>query len=209
MKKSPRALSKWIAVFLCVIIAILYFAGFRITYAPNLENSWDAISACAGWAGAIASAIAILVAIDIPRRIAEQQNNISLFDKRYSAFNALSFLVSVVNPIIEGKVKDNNHSFYLDNIAETFDSVSITREVVSGCKDPASVYVRLIFEAGKVKYLFELEEMDAVLEFLLAVDQYITDVHKDESADETNLRTLYAKLQNDEIIEKLEAQLKI
>ena len=209
MKKTSRALSKWIVVLLCGIISILYFAGFRITYAPNLENSWDAISACAGWCGAIMSAIAIFVAIDIPKKIAEQQNNISLFEKRYSAFNTLAFLLSVVKPIIEGELEDKNHCFYLDNMVETFDSISITREGISGCKDPASVYVRLIFEAGKIKYLFELKEFDVVIDFLYAFDQYLTDVHKVESADETALKTIYTKLQNDKIIDKLEAQLKI
>ena len=77
---------------LCILLAellvalVLWFLGFRITYAPTLENSWDAISACAGWAGAIFSLIAILVAIQIPKKIAEQQNRITLFEKRHAFY---------------------------------------------------------------------------------------------------------------------------
>lgn len=37
------------------ILVGLYFLGFRITYDPKLENSWDAISAFGQWAGVAAS----------------------------------------------------------------------------------------------------------------------------------------------------------
>lgn len=80
----------WIvaAIFLteAVILTILWCCGFKITYSPDLESGWDAISACAGWASVIASFVAILVAIRIPIVIAKQQNDISLFEKRSSFY---------------------------------------------------------------------------------------------------------------------------
>lgn len=77
------------------------------------------------------------------------------------------------------------------------------------CKEKSDVYIRLIFEAGKIKYVFELEKMEIVIDFLLVVDQYISDVYKDKSVDETVLRDVYTKLYREEILDKLESQLKI
>lgn len=68
------------------LLGFLYHIGFRITYAPKLENSWDAISACAAWAGVGASFVAIWFAIRVPKKIAEEQNKIALFEKRYECF---------------------------------------------------------------------------------------------------------------------------
>lgn len=83
---------------LCILLAellvalVLWFLGFRITYAPTLENSWDAISACAGWAGAIFSLIAILVAIQIPKKIADRQDRVALLEKRIQTYAAIQDL---------------------------------------------------------------------------------------------------------------------
>ena len=60
--------------------------GWRFTYAPELETSWDAISAVAAWVGVIASFIAIWFAIQIPKKIADRQDKIALFEKRYDCF---------------------------------------------------------------------------------------------------------------------------
>lgn len=70
-----------VVVFEVALGGFLYYNDFRITYAPNLENSWDAISAFAAWAGVLASLIAIWSAIQVPKRIAEGQNRIALFER--------------------------------------------------------------------------------------------------------------------------------
>ena len=81
------------------LFVFLYCKGFRITYAPDLENSWDAISACATWAGVIMSSVAIVVAgivawrqNEISRKqtdVADKQNKIALFEKRFEIYNIL------------------------------------------------------------------------------------------------------------------------
>lgn len=76
------------------VFVILYFLGFRITYAPELENSWSAISAFASWAGAFASAFAVFVAIRIPKVIADRQDKIALFEKRFAFYDVLSRCIS-------------------------------------------------------------------------------------------------------------------
>ncbi len=71
------------------LIGCLYAFGFRITYAPELENSWDAISACAAWAGVVMSFVAIMFAIWVPIRIANRQDKIALFEKRYEIYDKI------------------------------------------------------------------------------------------------------------------------
>lgn len=89
---------RWFPLFvgiICLALAVFVMAafGFRITYAPELENSWDAISAIAAWAsilvsaiGVIASFVAIWYAIQVPKKIADRQDKIALFEKRYECF---------------------------------------------------------------------------------------------------------------------------
>ena len=89
MKNKALLTGIFILLTALIVAILLWLLGFRITYAPSLENSWDAISACAGWAGAIFSLVAILVAIQIPKKIAEQQNRIALFEKRNNVYSKL------------------------------------------------------------------------------------------------------------------------
>lgn len=74
-------------------ILVMIFLGWRFTYQPGLDNKWDAISAVAAWAGVVvavasttASFLAVWFAIRVPKKIAEQQNKITLFEKRYEIF---------------------------------------------------------------------------------------------------------------------------
>lgn len=73
----------------------MYLFGWRVTYLPELENSWDAVSAVAAWGGVIvaiasttASFLAVWFAIQVPKKIAEQQNKIALFEKRYQVYTS-------------------------------------------------------------------------------------------------------------------------
>lgn len=57
------------------VVLVMALFGWRFTYAPELENSWDAISACASWTGVVvsiigvmASFIAIWYAIQVPKK---------------------------------------------------------------------------------------------------------------------------------------------
>ena len=63
MKKHLNSPITWLILVEVVLVVILYFCGFRITYAPDLENSWDAISAVAEWVGVIVGAIIVPMAV--------------------------------------------------------------------------------------------------------------------------------------------------
>lgn len=208
MKRFFRAPLVWIVFLVCVVIVAMYFFGFRITYAPELETSWDAVSACASWAGVLASTIAIIVAIDIPKRIAEQQNKIALYEKRYIAFNTFAFIMSAMEQAVYN-VKISDKVLFLNNMIITYKSVSVVRELASDCEDASRVYTRLIFEAGKIKYLFELKEMTEIVEFLITVDEYVSNIYKGKVVDSADLKLKYDKIKSGNLEGKLEAQLKV
>ena len=80
------------AAIVLVVSSILYYYGFRITYAPELENNWDAIEACAAWVGAIGT-IAVLIynhiAIELTQKSVRQAVDLQLFEKRLELYNAI------------------------------------------------------------------------------------------------------------------------
>lgn len=80
---------------LIFVIVMFYSLGFRITYAPEIENSWNAVSAVSSCVGVLASFIAIWFAIRVPKQIAEQQNKIALFEKRFNFYQALMKCISL------------------------------------------------------------------------------------------------------------------
>lgn len=96
MKKFVKG--RWfplIAVAIASVIAALVMAlfGWKITYAPDLENSWEAISACAAWAGAIGTVMVLWYnhrAIKLTQCSVQQAINLQLYEKRLELYSALS-----------------------------------------------------------------------------------------------------------------------
>ncbi len=71
-----------------VVLTMVLF-GWRFTYAPDLENSWDAISAVASWSSVVVSIIAVcssFAAVWFAIRVADKQNKIAVFDKRMECY---------------------------------------------------------------------------------------------------------------------------
>lgn len=90
--KKPISSKCLLAIFIFLVILCLFI--FHITCNPELENNWDAISACATWVGVLVSGLAIYYAIRVPQEIAKSQNDIALFDKRFECYNMIqTFLV--------------------------------------------------------------------------------------------------------------------
>lgn len=120
-----------VAVIAAVIAAlIMTLFGWKLTYAPDLENSWDAVSAFAAWVGVIMSFLAILVAgyvalkqIEISRiqaDISDKQNKIALFDKRFSVYETARKCVHTANRISEiaKNLDDVYDIFYVEFIGQ-------------------------------------------------------------------------------------------
>lgn len=124
-----------VSTFIIVVLIVLYLIGFRITYAPWLDNNWDAISAVAAWAGAIATSVAIWFAVQSPKRIATQQNRIALFEKRLECFIATAKLIAFSNQIDEtGKTNKDIHAAYKLFLGEPndFSAIQAVGQVVTG-----------------------------------------------------------------------------
>lgn len=102
---------KWLPVAILILVIVILIAamglnGWRITYAPELENSWNAISAVATWSGvivalasAVASFLAVWFAIRVPQKIAKQQDKISLFEKRYQCYATIQNFLTYAEQI--------------------------------------------------------------------------------------------------------------
>lgn len=124
-----------ISISIIVALVTLYLVGFRITYAPWLDNNWDAISATAAWAGAIATSVAIWFAVQSPKKIAMQQNKIALFEKRLECFTATAKLIAFSNQIDEtGKTNKDIHAAYKLFLGEpdNFSAIQAVGQVVAG-----------------------------------------------------------------------------
>ena len=105
--------SKWfplvVALLVLIIgIAVAFCCGFRITYAPELENSWEAISAVASWAGVAVSAVAVWAAVQIPKKIADQQNKIALVNSRLEIIDLVEKIASAISMIHNMSTRKNN-----------------------------------------------------------------------------------------------------
>jgi len=57
-----------------IVILVLYFLGFRITYNAKIENNWDAIEACGTWFCGCIVPIAVIV---IQHKISESEQRTS------------------------------------------------------------------------------------------------------------------------------------
>ena len=90
---NKKVLPVWAIILVLVFLLLLFAMGFRVTYGPWIANNWDAIAAVGTWLAVIVSGIAIWFAVSIPIRIAENQNRISLFEKRCEFRDVLSTYV--------------------------------------------------------------------------------------------------------------------
>lgn len=209
MKKIFRSPVTWVGVVACTIILFLYFCGFRITYAPEMENSWEAISACASWFGAVASAIAIFVAIRIPKKIAERQDSIALFEKRYSVFGAFTFLTSFIEWFDKADCEEKDIKICMDGMVDAYKSLTDGNEFSQDNKNSCDVFRRQIMEAGKIGCLFKLTEMEIIREFLKVYNGFIKDVCNGECSSIQGVIDTYKKIKDEKIEEKLALQVKI
>lgn len=76
-----------------VLFATAYRTGWKIIYAPDLENDWEAISATATWVGAIGTVLVLWYnhrSISLTQRSVQQAINLQLYDKRLELYTALS-----------------------------------------------------------------------------------------------------------------------
>jgi len=168
----------WIALALLAVFIFLYIKGFRITYAPNLKNDWDAISGSAAWASVLLSFAAICAAIYVPYKVANEQNRISLFEKRFDALKKINILAFVYTKIEETMseliVPEKSRKDFIFSIHDCNKLFSIIKE------NTDEMY-HYLFEAGicdKIKFIhssgIELEEKLSNFEKLIRTQHYVS-----------------------------------
>ena len=162
-------------IFILVGYSMALF-GWRITYAPELENSWDAISACAAWAGVIASFIAIWYAIQVPKKIAEQQNKIALFEKRYQVYSSTMKIVQVANRILLSQSDDvNGAKNYFDHFSSSRRNFSMNINAQDIIQEQQRIIDIVTEDVEKVPLLFsciskdKIEQMKKIIVLLTMV----------------------------------------
>lgn len=202
-----------------VVIVVAGLCGFRITYASELETSWDAVSAVAAWAAVIvavlsagASVGAIWAAICIPQKIADRQDKITLFEKRHDSLSLYNKCRTFAFLLVSINEKENvNGAFYtaFKNIADEPPSVPL-----SDYSSLWKVQVEVVRRIDISSYLFD----KSVGEYLRSVSNALFDIlfsvyekgdvslWEDKKADYC---VLLREVKYNEISEKMKSYLKL
>lgn len=162
-----------------VFLLLMYQMGFRITYAPDLENSWNAISATASWVSAIASFLAVWSAIQVPKQIAERQIKVDLFEKRYRVYRTLmsfDFFSALVS--ISKEPGDIEVFFY-----QSFCNISEEPKMYQ-YKIFAAKYVQVTDNLAESKFLFSEDIWKGVCKIIESVQKLVPTGEKGMSKEE-------------------------
>lgn len=162
-----------------VFLLLMYQMGFRITYAPDLENSWNAISGTASWVSAIASFFAVWSAIQVPKKIAELQIKVDLFEKRYRVYRTLilcdsfSALVSISTGLADIEI-----FFY-----QSFCNISEEPKMYQ-YKLFAAKYVQVTETLAESKFLFSEDIWKGVCKIIESIQKLVPTGEKGMSKEE-------------------------
>lgn len=162
-----------------VFLLLMYQMGFRITYAPDLENSWNAISATASWVSAIASFLAVWSAIQVPKQIAERQIKVDLFEKRYRVYRTLmsfDFFSALVS--ISKEPGDIEVFFY-----QSFCNISEEPKMYQ-YKLFAAKYVQVTDNLAESKFLFSEDIWKGVCKIIESMQKLVQTGEKGMSKEE-------------------------
>lgn len=196
-----------LAVQLGVVLVFALF-GARITYDRAIPVNWDAISACAGWAAVVVSGLAIYYAIQVPKKIAEEQNKIALFEKRYSFYINLCKIISFAHALesIPIRTQDEAVRLFYNMFTDSTEEQNEKMVRVSAIH----IQYGIVANLGQAEYLFHLAS-DKPIEKLL--DDVIALLSSNRTGKEfltccENLKTSTAKVQ-ETLIPIIEEQLKL
>lgn len=92
MKKFQNKYFLLVFLLVAALIVPAYLLGLRITYNPNLENDWTAISSVGTWVGAIGTVIVLWYnhkTIILTQQSVQQSINLQLYDKRQSVYDEI------------------------------------------------------------------------------------------------------------------------
>ena len=186
MKDFWRKHHKWIIPVIVLILIfltwiVLYLNGIRLCYNPKLAITWEHSAVIADWLGAIAtivgvivSGIAIFYAVSVPKKIAIQQNKISLFEKKLNCYSTVCDIIAC-----------SNAAKYSQNSNDVFRAFYGTYGEYDGNKnqvDITPILVNLNRQLPIVKsgiFLFSNYDSDAARQMLLAAASLLDELKMD------------------------------
>ena len=146
-----------VLIILIIVAIFLYQMGFRITYAPELETSWDAVSAVASWAGAAGTVAAVWFAI----RVADKQNKIALFEKRYEIYKQYVKYYALAIQVGVAQNREEIQRAWLD-----IDRSIWNESMIDNTKKIFSKTEEARFKMSQARYLFNEEIGSNVDDFM-------------------------------------------
>lgn len=165
--------------------------GFRIVYVPEPEDTWEAVSAMASWVevfiscvGVLASFLAIWYAIQVPKKIADKQDQIALFEKRYECFQFYEACLNLLNLSLDDK---NNE--IISQVCTMFGVQSVNELNQHDFVTQVNHFEFLLHE---MSFLFpEIQEED-IGELHRALLSYLSDVWKRKDFEESKQKFIQA-----------------
>ena len=127
---NTKILPNWMLLIIVIVLLLLSAFGWKITYSPQLENDWSAIDAVGGWASAVISGVAIWFAVFVPKRIAQEQNKIALFEKRFSSYSVFLKYTSFAKAIQEADTLNQLRQAFSLNFIEYGDMENPTERIL-------------------------------------------------------------------------------
>ncbi|MCI6347983.1 MAG: hypothetical protein MR880_06730 [Negativibacillus massiliensis] len=194
-------------VVLCLGLFFLYQKEFRITYAPDLENNWDAISGSASWVSAIASFLAVWYAI----QISDKQNKIALFEKRYSVYKTFSDCQDFSNHLM---YTSTNSVKYTTHVKKCFCAVFFNIEKDGAAFTDEEILIKGIEINQKLtesKFLYSPQIYDYIIDIGKSIELVVAAiVSSDTQASESFTKQYCKKIGSSEfdvILNKMEQEL--
>lgn len=202
-------IKKMIPLLIVLIVPTIMFGlGFKITYNPKLENNWEAISACAGWGAVLASAISILIATAVPGKIANSQNKIALFEKRYSVYIQLQKCIS-----FEKDLRVNIGNIGPKTVNLLFSNVFIGNAKDSEINPQYKINILLNDVCNKIRqaeFLFDKKSSDEIVLLSNALLKLLAPTNSEYDVEESIAAYVnQATIINDQILPKIQEQLKL
>lgn len=197
-----------IIIFITLCIIIFALLGFRITYNPDLNICWEAISAIASCAAVVTSMVAIYFAIQIPIKVADEQNKISLFEKRYAVY------IQLEKCVIYGDIL----KFNLGNIGpKTIDFLFLKTflDDTIGLKDIAQDRIdKLFYDVwNKIKqseFLFDKKSSDEIVTLSKALFDLMAALDRENNVEEkAEIYATQSEIIKEKIMPHIREQLKL
>lgn len=127
-------------------------------------NCIDYVQLVATVVSVIISAIAVIYAVKVPKKIAEEQNRIALFEKRYSLYVDFTKVLAVVKIFETNEIKTKNEgilefvNFVGDNDFSDQDSGLVQAKA-------KSILIKTVEKLGQIGYLFELKSDELIEDY--------------------------------------------